>query len=119
MLRLYTTCQFAHFLPFITFLFSSLLFSISLRQHHGCNAPILAGSLARDYFHLPTASAPPARPPVDLDDQYSDYWCGRCYDPSHVPGKSTLKFSVKVSGLSVKIFIYQCTYFATLNIILK
>ena len=27
-----------------------------------------------------------------------------------------MKFSVKVSGLSVKLFIYQCTYFATLNI---
>jgi len=29
-----------------------------------------------------------------------------------------LKFSVKVSGLSVKLFISQCTYFATLNIIM-
>ena len=29
----------------------------------------------------------------------------------------TLKFSVKISGLSVYIFISQCKYFATLNII--
>ena len=34
-----------------------------------------------------------------------------------VPERVTLKFSVKMSGLSVKLFISQCNYFATLNII--
>jgi hypothetical protein len=31
----------------------------------------------------------------------------------HVPESVTLKFSVKVSGLSVYLFISQCKYFAT------
>ena len=30
--------------------------------------------------------------------------------------KDEIKFSVKISDLSVKLFISQCTYFATLNI---
>ena len=34
-----------------------------------------------------------------------------------VPDRVQLKFSVKVSGLSVYIFTSQCKYFATLNII--
>ena len=34
-----------------------------------------------------------------------------------VPERVKVKFSVKVSGLSVYIFISQCKYFATLNII--
>ena len=34
-----------------------------------------------------------------------------------VPERVTLKFSVKVSGLSVQLFIYKCKYFATLNMI--